>query len=190
MTAIEDSTPIKACTKCKECKPATVAFFNRDARGLAGLYAWCKSCTEHHHLANRSRIAAQRKSYRQANKDELRAKALLRHRERLMSDPLYAITTRVRGLIRAKIKSGGFTKKSRAGAILGCEWIAFKEHIERQFTKGMSWGNIREIHLDHIVPLSTAKTEADVIALNHFTNIRPMWAVDNMRKHDKLTHLL
>lgn len=44
--------------------------------------------------------------------------------------------------------------------------------------------------LDHIVPLASAKTEEDVIRLNHFTNLRPMWAKDNIAKSDRITHLI
>ena len=47
-----------------------------------------------------------------------------------------------------------------------------------------------KIHIDHIVPISTASTEEEVIALNHFTNLRPMWARDNMVKGAKVTHLI
>jgi hypothetical protein len=54
----------------------------------------------------------------------------------------------------------------------------------------MSWENRAEWHIDHIVPLATAKCEEDVIKLNHFTNLRPLWAADNLKKNSNRTHLI
>ncbi len=48
----------------------------------------------------------------------------------------------------------------------------------------------REIHIDHILPLATAACAQDVLALNHFTNLRPMWATENIRKGAKVLALL
>jgi hypothetical protein len=49
----------------------------------------------------------------------------------------------------------------------------------------MSWENQGEWHLDHIMPISLAKTEEEVIKLNHYTNFQPLWAEDNVRKSNK-----
>lgn len=151
-----------------------------------------------------ARLAGQR-AYYQANKESLKAKGRehykankqsyldgnrRRVRDRIKVDPVFALSTRIRSLIYARIYSGGYTKKSRSQEILGCTWPEFKLHIERQFLKGMSWDRLSEIHLDHIVPIATAKTEEEVIALNHFTNIRPMWAKDNLSKGAQVTHLI
>ena len=55
----------------------------------------------------------------------------------------------------------------------------------------MSWDRIGvDIHIDHIVPLATAKTEGDVIALNHYTNLRPCWAHVNLSKSDKIEFII
>ncbi len=55
-------------------------------------------------------------------------------------------------------------------------------------TGGMTWKN-KEFygwHIDHIVPLSSAKTEEDVYKLCHYTNLQPLWSKDNMSKGSKL----
>ena len=46
----------------------------------------------------------------------------------------------------------------------------------------MTWENRSEWHVDHIIPLATAKTEEDVYRLNHYTNLQPLWAHENIRK--------
>jgi hypothetical protein len=54
------------------------------------------------------------------------------------------------------------------------------EHLE---TFDLDW---KENHIDHIFPISSAKTERDTLALNHYTNLRPMWASDNIKKSNKM----
>ena len=97
---------------------------------------------------------------------------------------------RVAGLISISIKGAGYTKKSKTYQILGCSFDEFAAHIERQFLPGMSWANRGEWHIDHIVAMATATTEVEALSLNHFTNLRPMWATDNISKGAKVLALL
>lgn len=69
--------------------------------------------------------------------------------------------------------------------MLGCDWQELKSHIEQQFRDGMDWDNIGEWEVDHIVPLSSAKTIEDVIRLSHHTNLQPLWAYENRAKGSK-----
>ena len=50
----------------------------------------------------------------------------------------------------------------------------------------MSWDNRIEWHLDHIIPISLATTEEEIIKLNHYTNFQPLWAEENIRKGNKV----
>jgi hypothetical protein len=50
----------------------------------------------------------------------------------------------------------------------------------------MTWENQGQWHLDHIYPISLAKNEQEVIKLNHYTNFQPLWAKDNLTKHNKI----
>jgi hypothetical protein len=61
-----------------------------------------------------------------------------------------------------------------------------KAHIEAQFHPGMSWGNYGQWHVDHIIPLASAKTAEELVALCHHTNLQPLWAEDNLRKGAKI----
>ena len=92
----------------------------------------------------------------------------------------------LRSRISQDIKSKGYTKKSKTELILGADWLTVKKHFERQFTKGMTWDNQGKWHIDHIVPLASAKTEEEVIKLNHYTNLQPLWAEDNLKKSDTI----
>lgn len=122
-------------------------------------------------------------------KDNL-SKIVKQRSKRLLYDDVYRIKERIRGLIKSCLKSSGTLKNTKTAAILGCTNQDFKTHIEKQFTKGMGWHNFPQWHIDHIVPISSAKTEQDVIALNHFTNLRPLWASDNLKKSNKMEFII
>lgn len=140
---------------------------------------------------NPEKYAAIRKASYEKNRESSLARGKAYKKARLATDPMYKLAHSIAGRLRASMKVRGYTKTSRTHKVLGCDWDFFKDHIERQFTKGMKWEGLgSEIHIDHIVPLATAKTEAEVIAPNHFTNLRPMWAEQNYTKRANITHLI
>lgn len=142
-----------------------------------------------YYQANKKKIQATQADWRNRNKWRISSYGK-NYAQKIKGDPLLNLQNRYRNIVSKSWRGGGYTKKSRSGEILGCTWEQFKEHIERQFTKGMNWERIGEIHLDHVVPLSSAKTEEDVLALNHYTNLRPLWAKDNLSKGARQTHLI
>ena len=50
----------------------------------------------------------------------------------------------------------------------------------------MNWDNRNEWHIDHIIPLSFVKNESELLIINHFTNLRPLWIIDNQIKSDSV----
>jgi hypothetical protein len=50
----------------------------------------------------------------------------------------------------------------------------------------MNWDNRDKWHIDHIIPLASAKSPEEVEKLCHYTNLQPLWASDNMSKGAKL----
>lgn len=103
-------------------------------------------------------------------------------RKWLENNPVAAMADRVRRRLNEAFNGVGAKRKRKAQEILGCTWEEFALHIESGFVDGMTWDNRNEWHIDHIVPIATASTESDVIRLNHFTNLRPLWAADNRKK--------
>lgn len=69
---------------------------------------------------------------------------------------------------------------------LGYTGRQFKEHVERQFTDGMSWKNWGEWHVDHVVPVSRWSIGSSASEVNALPNLRPLWKFDNLSKADRL----
>jgi hypothetical protein len=103
------------------------------------------------------------------------------------NDELFALKKRLRTLIRGSFRKSGYTNfKTRTEEIVGISFNEFKVYMESKFVDGMNWGNRDLWHIDHIIPLSTAKSEQELIALSHYTNLQPLWAMDNLKKGNKI----
>ena len=113
-----------------------------------------------------------------------------KQRERRKTDPTRAMQARISRLHRHALAQVGAIKSSPTFEELGYTVDAFVAHIERQFQKGMGWHNMRDWQIDHIVPISSARSKDDVIALNQLSNLRPMWAKENNAKKAKRVSLL
>jgi len=73
---------------------------------------------------------------------------------------------------------------------LGCNDETFKEYIQSKFTEGMSWENrgFRTWHIDHIIPINSfdLTDPEQQRKCFHYTNLQPLWWLDNLRKGDRL----
>jgi hypothetical protein len=107
-------------------------------------------------------------------------------KERRLIDSLFKLRCNIRGLISKSIKARGYDKNSKTFEYLGCTFEEFKIHLENKFTEGMNWENQGEWHLDHIYPVSLAKDEEHLIKLNHYSNFQPLWAIDNIKKGNRI----
>lgn len=103
-------------------------------------------------------------------------------------------TTKTIYFMRAAINRvlRGSKKKSKTESILGFSRLDLVSHIEKQFTKNMSWSNHGEWHIDHITPIQYFIDNGvnDPRIINSLTNLRPIWASDNLQKSKKIEFLL
>jgi hypothetical protein len=139
---------------------------------------------------NAESIKSYMKAWKKSNRDRLRQYQKEYYSDRLKHDPTFKASLNIRGLITASLKSTGYKKKSKTASILGCSFAEFRKHLESQFLPGMSWENRSEWHIDHIMPMAMAKTYDEAIRLNHYKNLRPLWAKDNLQKSDKFLDTL
>lgn len=112
---------------------------------------------------------------------------------RRKKDPAWRVSSHMRTLIHRGLK----------GRKQGRSWRSFvpytldelMRHLERQFHSGMSWENHGSAwHIDHIVPLNVfsfaSADDPEFRAAWALTNLRPLWAFDNLTKNATRTHLL
>lgn len=77
---------------------------------------------------------------------------------------------------------------SKTFDVIGCDPKFLREYLERQFKVGMSWDNYGSWHIDHIIPLSSAKNKEEIYKLCHYSNLQPLWAQENLSKGNKMTY--
>jgi|688.fasta_scaffold30496_9 hypothetical protein len=110
-----------------------------------------------------------------------------KYKDRWENDNLFAIKVRLRNLIRNSFRRKGYKKfNTSTENIVGISYDEFKNYMESKFVDGMNWNNRGEWHIDHIIPLSSAKSEEELVRLCHYTNLQPLWAKDNIEKSNKV----
>lgn len=206
----------KTCAWCENKLPLS-EFYPRRERGLNEYRSHCKGCAKERQQQNREKQNEYtRKSYkknapkrkfatreyrknnletvmltekksREKHKEKRLQYSVAYHRQRRQNDPLFKFRHDVSNSIYNSFVRGSHSKDKSCIQILGCEIDFFKEYIQSKFTNGMDFSNYGKWHLDHIIPLSTGKTHADIEALNHYTNFQPLWAIDNLKKSNKST---
>lgn len=123
---------------------------------------------------------------RQQRKDpSRRAKERLYEKQRLKTD----INFKLKKYLRSRLRDA-LLKNSKVGSailLLGCSITEFKNYLEKRFRDGMSWNNYGKWHIDHIKPLALfdlTKIE-DLKLACHYTNLQPLWAIENLIKGAK-----
>ncbi len=118
------------------------------------------------------------RQYKQANRERIAKQ----EREALCGNPQRKLAKNLRIRLNRAIKGGW--KKGSAVELLGCSTAEAIKHIEAAFEPGMSWSNWGEWHIDHIRPLASfdLNDPEQLARACHYTNIRPLWKEDNLRK--------
>lgn len=125
------------------------------------------------------------RQYYYDNKKEINSKKNEYDKQRRKTDPMFRLKVNLRGRIGDVIKKKKYSLSTLD--ILGCSYEEVRIHIENKFTEGMCWEKVGpEIHIDHIIPLDSAKNEEDLIMLCYYTNLQPMWAKENLSKGNKI----
>ena len=192
----------KICKSCNQEKH--IELFVKSKRLKSGYICNCKEChrnkyREFNYLYkknNPEKVKQQRESYESKNKEKLKAKArkyYLENKEEFLKkawertkkkrmEPINKLIHSIRSNIYGGLKRHGYTKKSKTQFILGCDFNEFKSYLESKFETWMNWNNHGKYNgefnygwdIDHIIPLSSAKNEDEILKLNHYTNLQPL----------------
>ncbi|MBQ3325998.1 hypothetical protein IJG79_02535 [Candidatus Saccharibacteria bacterium] len=143
-------------------------------------------------------LAEYNKKYRKENAEEISKKRQeydKRNRKRITqyyinkrnTDPLFRLSTQIRNLINKSLKNRGYGKDTHTYEILGCDYETLWEHLKQTWLDnyGTEWDG-EDYHIDHIIPLATAKTRQEVIDLCYYENLQLLKPKDNLVKNKSL----
>ena len=199
---------MKRCTICNEL--LELSNFHKHRRSKDGLRPACKACRSeerklryyshkdkekeyktNYYLKNKVKVMESNKWYQE--EDPVRWKELrkkIRNNRKVkdlqwkfwrrQTDEVFDLACRMRSLLRNVFNGKGYTKKSKSTIIIGCS-----------YEKLMEWLGPKPCdnpEVDHICPLSQARTEEEVIKLQHYMNFQWLTKAENLKKSDNKTH--
>ncbi len=133
--------------------------------------------------ANKPTVAA-------AYKRWLQSKGLQHLRQKRISNPQVAAAGSLRLRMRMAIQAARAGKTSSSQDMLGAPMGVVLTHIEKQFQRGMNWGNWGKTgwHVDHIIPCAAfdLTDPQQQRRCFHYTNLRPVWASENLSKNARI----
>lgn len=191
----------KFCNKCKKTKELT-EFYKR------GKYycSQCKDCMKENnrnwHKNNLERVKERRKKFKENNpnynidymkkwrKDNKEHIKEYKRQEyyKNKGNYMYKLKIQTKHLITKAFKRKKYKKNSKTQKILGCDYDFFIKYLLNTYKRNYNteWDEKEKIHIDHIIPISTAKNYDDVVRLNHYTNLQLLKEKDNLNKSNKL----
>ncbi len=147
-----------------------------------------KKAVKNWKIKNTGSLKKYNKDYSKINRKNLSEKALKRQKIRLELDPKFKLTHYIRTRIGSLCKKLGTRKQSGISKYLGCTSEFLISFLENQFDNKMDWNNHGSYwHIDHIIPLSCADNEEELMKLAHYINLRPLEARKNLSRKDKMS---
>lgn len=175
------------CETCKENK--TIHNYGVNKRRLTGLNGVCKSCrkikSKNRYERHKDKIKENSLNYYKENKLKINEKRCLYQKQRLKKDKLFNLSRNLRNRLYYALKNKNWKKNSEFNKYIGCTREELIKHIEFQFEEGMTWDNLGEWEIDHQKPLSKAINQKDLYKRCHYSNLRPLWKLDNIKKSNK-----
>ncbi len=182
----------KVCRACNDEK--LLDQFHADKKAAMGVSNRCKVCARaaarDWYAGNKDRALDTATQWRRRNPGKVRGYSKA-HWQRNKTNPITRFTAAMRCAIG---RSLGMGRSVGAFRHLSFSVEELRNHLERQFLPGMKWDNYGTWHVDHIIPLSSFRVEDpecdDFVRAWALTNLRPLWAKDNMRKGKKRNFLI
>lgn len=135
-----------------------------------------------YHVENREKILLQKKEYHSTEKCKTRYKQWRKENKEHLNELQSKYrkenphTIAWRSILHSALNRLGTKKQGHTIDLLGYSAIQLKEHIEKQFTEGMTWDNHGDWHIDHIKAVTKFDNSEDVRIVCALQNLRPLWA--------------
>jgi len=175
---VSDGASEKACTSCGAVKPLSLFYRVSGSDRVRGA---CKACCDRDSAAWRVNNAERaREIVRASSKrypEKVRERAAIKRRR---NPHVFA----ARDMLKRVLSITGKKKSGKTEECMGYTASDLRAHIEAQFSDGMSWDNHGDWHIDHIDPVASmvARGVADPKEINALSNLRPLWAYDNLSR--------
>lgn len=197
----------KTCTKCQVDK--LLSCFSNNKNSPDGICCWCKDCQRDAYILDRDRLRNKRlanlaemrqRERASKNREYERNPGKLKERRRVWyqenKDKCRAWASRPKNRVANNI-SRGIRKSLRDGKrgmrwehIVGYTLDELSEHLESQFTFGMTWENYGKWEIDHIMPISAFEfadvNDPELAKCWSLRNLQPLWMSDNRSKWAKV----
>jgi hypothetical protein len=107
----------------------------------------------------------------------------------------FILKRRTSSLVRNKLYKRLSSKKGKSTfSFLPYTIDDLIQHLEKLFTKGMTWENYGKWHIDHKKPDSLFNyknvNDKEFQKCWALKNLQPLWAADNLRKGDRYEHII
>lgn len=192
------------CQKvCTECRPKKTLLYTAQYNSInqEELNSKARVASAKRRKENPEQVREWDRNWRTRNAETIKARlktpevkarvnANLRRRNRI--DPAFRTHKRMASAVHQALRDRKNGRKWED--LVGYTCVDLTRHLERQFQPGMTWDNMGEWHIDHIVPKSsfeyTDETDPEFKACWAMTNLRPLWKDDNQTKHASREFLL
>ncbi len=188
-----DENGLKICSDCKNHKeknlfPSNIGTYDK----ISNI---CKDCTNkrsrEYFLKNKEKESIRRKNkYLKYKQKEIEASNVYKSKK-YHNNNSFRILTNIRNRHRIAVKSAGIEKKFKTTLLLGCNAEYLKKYIEIQFKDDMNWSNYGILwNIDHIYPLSKVDWNCiyDTAKYCHYSNLQPLYKIDNIIKGNKIKY--
>lgn len=144
--------------------------------------------------ANPEKVKAYRQSAKTPEKRKIRNDGARKiYRSNISHRLEMCLRSRIVKALRSMAR-GVSVKAGSAFDIIGEDVSTVRRYLESKFQPGMSWKNYGQFgwHVDHIIPLSAFDLNNPEAQQEAFSlrNLQPLWAEDNLRKHNKINYPL
>ena len=136
---------------------------------------------------NTQKVKAQDAQYRKKNPWKYTENCKLRQRKRRADNPMFRARQNLSCLLRNSLKRGGYSKTAKSAKLLGAPFDVVYPHLVESAIRNYGYYDQDfTYHIDHIIPCASAKSEEELVKLQHYTNLQYLYPKDNIVKADRL----